>query len=113
MSGRIWNALSIIRPLFPASAPEEERAAMAAAQDANLRWFKAATNCPELADDVIRISGLLTTRGVSPDPDGLPALDPLTPTDAAYQLGRADMAKQLLALMKCDPRALNMKMEND
>lgn len=95
----VWHPLTTIVAFLPFAAKRE---AMGLAR----RWGKAAKADPRLAEDLIRLGGVLTGQPARLE-DGFPT--PALP-DAqalAYQAGRRDMALQLLALMSLTPYQLN------
>jgi hypothetical protein len=100
---RLFDRIGLIRALFPTPATGG-----AAAR----RWSRAALAEPELAADLIRLSGLLA---IQPDIwlDGQPTNAPVDPIRLAINDGRQDLARQLLALMGTTPRELQSMMEND
>lgn len=92
----IWNRPAIFATLFPSAAHSQQRAA-------TRRWRDAVSDDPQLAQDLIRLGGVL-------------ALQPPGPTEAtlAYEAGRRDFALQLLAMSGLTPYQLsNLMMETD
>jgi len=100
---RIFDRIGIIRALFPAKA---------VAADIAARWSRAAMAEPDLATDVLAIGGVLA---IQPDiyQHGVPQGAPIDPVRLAYEAGRADLAKQLCALMGLTVTELNSMMEDD
>lgn len=98
----VFDRLGILRTIFPAKA---------AAADAGVRWTRAARANPELMADVIRMGGLLT---LTPDEyaNGVPLGAPIDPCRQSYDKGRADLAKQLCALMGLNRTELQSLMED-
>ncbi len=95
----VWHPLTTIAALLPFQAKRE-------ALNLARRWGKAAKADPRLAEDLIRLGGILAGQPAVLE-DGRPT--PALP-DAqllAYQAGRRDMALQLLALMNLSPYQLN------
>lgn len=73
------------------------------------RWQKAFRDQPELAEDLIRFSGLMTMLPAVLE-DGEVVPEPIDPGRAAYEKGQQDLAKVLLALMNVTPFELNQLM---
>ncbi|MGR3521933.1 MAG: hypothetical protein ACU0FT_04185 [Paracoccus sp. (in: a-proteobacteria)] len=97
----IWNRVEIIRSLIPAKRMTGEIAR---------RWRNAREVKPELAQDVIRFSGLMQMQPHRfEDGFGTPELDPAR---LAYEAGRRDLGLQLLALMGVSQTELNAMMED-
>jgi len=72
------------------------------------RWWKARARDPELAADLIRLSGVLTLPRLG---NGAPDV-----TDAqalAFEAGRRDMALQLLAMMQLTHQEMATLMEDN
>ena len=95
----VWHPLTTIAAFLPFGAKRE---AMSLAK----RWGKAVKDDPRLAEDLIRLGGVLNGQPAQLQ-DGYPT--PALP-DAqllAYQAGRRDMALQLLALTSLTPYQLN------
>ena len=95
----VWHPLSLIQAFLPFQA-RREGVRMAR------RWGKAARDESRLAEDLIRLGGVLAGQPAMLE-DGIPT--PALP-DAqalAYQAGRRDLALQLLALMNLTPTQLN------
>lgn len=99
----IWDRIGILRLLFPSRRAAGRVAA---------RWVAAAEREPELARDLIRVSGLLALdpRRVAA---GVEVLDPVDPIRLARAAGRRELALELLALMKIGPFELSELMEDD
>lgn len=95
----IWNRLSLIQAFLPFSARNE---AVRMAR----RWTGAAKNDSHLAEDLIRLGGVLAGQPATLQ-DGWPSPDLPDPQRLAYEAGRRDMALQLLALMSLTPLQLN------
>ena len=97
----IWERIPLIRALIPHKATAGEAAR---------RWRNARAVSPELAEDVIRFSALMTMQPARYQ-DGLstPELDPAR---LAYEAGRRDLGLQLLALMGVSQTELNAMMED-
>lgn len=95
----LWHPLSLIQAFLPYEA-RRLGARMAK------RWGRAAREEPRLAEDVIRMGGIL---GGQPAvlADGFPAPDLPDTQLLAYQAGRRDLALQILALMNLTPTQLN------
>jgi len=100
----IWHRLPYLAALFAPAPPNDPKAARCAR-----RWSAAADRDPELAEDLIRLSGLLVTQPV--DPASGTAL-PLDATRLAYEAGRRDFALQLLAMMQLSPSDLDRLMRD-
>ena len=97
----IWSRISIIRALIPHKG---------SAGDMARRWRNARAVSPELAEDVIRHSGLMQLQPHRfEDGFGTPVLDPAV---LAYEAGRRDLGLQLLALMGVSQSELNAMMED-
>ena len=75
----ITRRLSIILSRFVGPRP---------AREAARRWSEAQRRAPELAQDVIRLGGVMAPTGA-----------PLDPQRLAYEAGRRDLAHEVLALM--------------
>ncbi|MEO1798142.1 MAG: hypothetical protein AAFR53_14195 [Pseudomonadota bacterium] len=75
------------------------------------RWGKAFTAEPDLASDLIQLSGLLATQPVELI-DGEPQPRTMNTTDLAYQAGRQDFARELLALGNLTTEELNTLLES-
>lgn len=95
----IWHPLSLIQAFLPFEA-RRQGTRMAR------RWGKAATAEPRLAEDLIRLGGVLAGQPAMIE-DGFPVPDLPDPQRLAYQAGRRDLALQLLALMNLTPYQLN------
>jgi hypothetical protein len=101
----IWDRLSVIASVFPHSARNE---AVRMAR----RWGAAGAAEARLAEDLIRLGGVLTLQPVTLT-DGFPETEPVPVEQLAYQAGRRDLALQLLALMGLTPFELNKLMKED
>ena len=95
----IWHPLSLIQAFVPFEA---RRQGLRMAK----RWGRAATAEPRLAEDLIRLGGILAGQPAVVV-DGFPAPDLPDAQLLAYQAGRRDMALHLLALMNLTPTQLN------
>lgn len=95
----IWDKISLLRGLFPSRQ---------VAGEVSVRWWRARNREPELAADLIRLGGLLTTQ---PMQDG--ELVDRSAYALAYEAGRADLARQLLAMMNLNHTELNTMMETN
>lgn len=97
----IWQRLPLIRALIPHKGT---------AGDTARRWRNARAVAPELAEDVIRFSGLMTMQPARfEDGFSTPELDPAR---LAYEAGRRDLGLQMLALMGVSQTELNAMMED-
>ena len=96
----IWQRLPFIRALIPHKAAAAEMAR---------RWRNARAVAPELAQDVIVFSGLMTMQPLRATDGGytVPEIDPYR---QAYEAGRRDLGLQLLALMEISQTELNSMM---
>lgn len=108
----IWNRLSLAWAAFLHGAEDEDKklAVLPVAAAMAKRWSAAAANDPELAADLIRISGLLTTSPVDRDPETGLAV-PRDPYQEFEQKGARDLALKLLAAMHITPEEINVLME--
>lgn len=75
-------------------------------RDVARRWQKAFRDEPRLAEDLIRLSGLLELRAERLE-NGEVMPDPVDPIRRAEERGEQDFAKKLLALMNLTPFDLN------
>lgn len=100
----IWSRLPVLRALF-APAPPTDAAAAACAR----RWWKAAEREPLLAEDLIRLAGVLVTQ----PGDGQGDVLPIDPQRLAYEAGRRDMGLQLLAMMSLSVAEMNQLMRDE
>lgn len=99
----VWSPLTTIAAFLPKAALwEGARLAR--------RWGKAARAEPRLAEDLIRLGGVLTGQPAILD-NGFPSPALPDAQTLAYQAGRRDMALQLLALMSLTPYQLNELMK--
>ena len=98
----ILDRIGLIRTLF---ARKSDAAAA-------VRWSRAARAEPELLGDVIRLAGIM---GIQPDAyeAGTPMGLPIDPVRLAYEAGRADLGKQLCALMGLSHTELQSLMEDE
>lgn len=96
---RIWHPLSLIQAFLPFEARRE---GLRLAR----RWGKAARDDSRLAEDLIRLGGVLAGQPARLQ-DGWPTPDLPDTQMLAYQAGRRDLALQLLALMNLTPTELN------
>lgn len=99
----VWSRLSLVQALIPHRG---------AAQDAAKRWMRAADKDPELRGDLVRFGGILSIEPVT-FADGFPEVEKIDPLRQAYEKGRADLARQLLALMGLTQDELISMMEDD
>lgn len=99
----IFDRLTFFRVLFPRSA--------SAAVDAATRWREAADRDPGLAEDVVRIGGVLAAapRRYA---GGVEVPEPIDPIRMAKAEGRREMALELLAMMSVSSREFLELMEN-
>jgi hypothetical protein len=99
----ILDRIGLIRTLFFRKSE---------AAEAGVRWRRAARAEPELMGDVIRLGGILS---IQPDDFqfGVPQGAPIDPIRLAYEAGRADLARQLCALMGLNRTELQSLMEDD
>jgi hypothetical protein len=95
----VWHPLSLIQAFLPF---QERRAGARMVR----RWTNIARDDSRLAEDLIRLGGILTGQPAQ-IVDGFPAPDLPDAQLLAYQAGRRDMALQLLALMSLTPHQLN------
>lgn len=98
----IWNRIPIIKSFFGAN----DRAAA----EVSLRWQKAVTRDPKLAEDLINLGGLMASQPVEMS-DGYPQPATIDPYRLAYEAGRADLARQLLAQGHISTFEINQLME--
>lgn len=70
------------------------------------RWQRAVQDEPALAEDLIRLSGILAQRSEVLEAGEIRP-DPIDPVRLAYEQGQQDFAKTLLALMHLTPFELN------
>jgi hypothetical protein len=94
----IWNRLAIFATVFRPGTPRSVE------RDCIQRWHKAVAAQPALAEDLIRLGGVLT---LSPPRDGPPSVEQL-----AYEAGRRDFALQLLSVAGLSPYQLNQMMDD-
>ena len=99
----ILDRLGLLRTLFPARP---------IAAEVSGRWVQADEADPELARDIIRLSGLLA-KAPARFADGVEMPEPLCPLRLARSEGRREMALDLLALMKVSPADMAAMMEED
>lgn len=99
----LWNPLDVIRSIFP----DKSLAANAAS-----RWTAIFEQDPRAMEDLIRLGGLLETNPETYDGDGIPVPAPIDPVRLAYERGRSDMARQLLALGSLDAHTLKNLLES-
>ena len=98
----IFDRFSLIARLSP-----ERRAVQAMAE----RWVQVDQRNPDLAEDIIRIGGVLA-QAPQRFVEGEPMPDPVDPILLAKREGRREMALELLALMKLSPAELAVLMED-
>lgn len=84
----IFDRLAVLRGVFGRA----DRAAGAVAA----RWRRAFSDRPELAEDLIRLGGVMVCQPVEMV-EGYPQPGALDPYRLAYEAGRRDMALLLLA----------------
>jgi hypothetical protein len=96
----IWHRLGVFATLFSAASPVGVRRA------AVRRWRRAFADQPELAEDIIRMAGVMALT--PPARDAAPNLEQL-----AYEAGRRDFGLQLLALGQITPYELKQMMGDD
>lgn len=95
----VWHPLTTLAAILPFAARRETvRLAR--------RWTRATKDEPRLAEDLIKLGGVLTGQPAQLV-DGYPTPDLPDAQLLAYQAGRRDMALQLLALMSLTPYQLN------
>ncbi len=100
----IWARLPFLRALFAPAPPTDAEAA-----DCARRWWQAAEREPRLAEDLIRLSGVLVAQGV----DGGGEVLPIDTVRLAYEAGRRDLGLQLLAMMSLSVAEMNSLMRDD
>lgn len=100
---RIFDRIGLLRALIPAKSGAADLAA---------RWSRAQARDPELARDLIRLGGVLTTQPSTYD-GGVPLPEPIDPMRLAYEAGRRDLAVQLLGAMTTTPFELSSMMEEN
>ena len=105
----IWNRVSIIRWIFR-QAPDKQRDPVAG--DHARRWRRAFQEAPELAEDLIRLGGVLTLAPARLV-EGQAQPDPIDPMRLSYDQGRRDFALELLALGKISIPELNQLLEDE
>lgn len=93
----IWNRLVVFATVFLPGTPAS------VARDCVRRWRGAVAAQPGLAEDLIRLGGVLA---LSPPRDGPPNVEQL-----AYEAGRRDFALQLLSIAGLSPYQLNQMMD--
>lgn len=69
-----------------------------AAAESGTAWASARNAHPRLAEDVLRLGGVLAMQPAT-YVDGIASADPVDPHRLAYEAGRRDLAVQLLTLM--------------
>ena len=115
---KLFHKIGVLRALFgqplpEAATPEDQRAAMDAADhaaaDPARRWWKAAQADPELLGDVIRLGEIFTTQPFA----GGQLAAPIDPLRLAYEAGRRDLALQLATMMTISIHDLNQLMETN
>lgn len=109
----IWDRLSIIRSFFgqgevgtPQAVAQDGAAAEVAA-----RWQKAFNRDPQLAEDLIRQSGLLNLQPIDMI-EGYPQPASIDPQRLAYEAGRRDLALLILSQGHISHLELNQLMES-
>ena len=95
----MMDRLTLLRVIFPT-----RRAALARAR----RWARAAQHQPDLARDLVELSGLYANPAVYIDPTGEVRPDPVDPIRMAREVGEQTLARKLLALMGVTPEELNI-----
>ncbi|MEM7317403.1 MAG: hypothetical protein AAF408_00125 [Pseudomonadota bacterium] len=98
----ILDRIPILRSIFGSN----DRAAA----EVSRRWRRAFTAEPDLAEDVIRLGGLLVAQPVDMV-DGYPQPAPIDPHRLAYEAGKRDLALLLLAQGGISYHELNQLME--
>lgn len=102
----VWDRFAVLVGMVPAGA---RRGLAPVAR----RWRSARLESPELADDLIRLGGILQLQPVDLQ-NGYPETAPLDGFRLAYEAGRADLARQLLALMgMTQTQIAKLTMENN
>ena len=99
----IFDKITILRQLSPNRR---------AAQRLATRWAAAAEREPALAQDVIRMGGILAQRAKTFE-DGVEVQLPIDPIRLAVERGRAELAQELLALMSINPFELQQIVETN
>lgn len=99
----IWERIPIIRSFFGHNDT--------AASEVSGRWQRAFNRDPELAEDLIRQSGMLVFQPVEMV-EGFPQSAPLDPYRLAYEAGKRDLALLLLAQGHITAYELNQLMES-
>lgn len=94
----IWHRLSVFATVFRAGTPAGVR------RDTVRRWRKSFAAEPALAEDIIRLGGVLALS--PPSREGPPNVEQL-----AYEAGRRDFAMQLLSIGGLSPFELNQMMD--
>ena len=109
----IWDRISIIRSFFGQGehGTPQARAQNAAASEVATRWQKAFNRDPQLAEDLIRQSGLLALQPIDMV-EGYPQPAPIDPQRLAYEAGRRDLALLLLSQGHIAHFELNQLMES-
>lgn len=93
----IWSRLTVFSTLFRPGTPA------GVARDCVRRWRKAVATDPAIAEDLIRLGGVLA---LSPPREGEANAQQL-----AYEAGRRDFALQLLSVAGLSPYQLNQMMD--
>lgn len=99
----ILDRMGILRALFGSRR---------AAAEVSGRWMLADEAEPELARDIVRLSGLLA-KAPARFAEGVEVPDPLCPLRLARAEGRRELALDLLALMKVSSADMAAMMEED
>jgi hypothetical protein len=102
---KLWRPLTVLAAFFPADA---KRVVAARAR----RWSKVAREDSRLVEDLIDMGGILTGQPAMLE-NGWPTPALPDAKDRDYQLGRRDMALQLLALMNLTPTQLHSLVKED
>lgn len=98
----VWSPLGFLRSLAGSPRQGGELAS---------RWADAFAADPELAGDLIRLGGVLTTIPARYE-DGIEMPDPIDPHRLAYEAGRRDLALKLLAAGNVGTRTINALIED-
>lgn len=101
----IWDRLSILQAIFPASQKAELARKVR-------RWHGIAKDDTRLVIDVIELGGILTGQPALVA-NGWPTPVLPDPQTLAYAAGRRDMALQILALMNLTPSETQALMKED
>ncbi|MFP4044828.1 MAG: hypothetical protein ACLFTP_09725 [Rhodosalinus sp.] len=102
----IFDRIGHLLAFFGGARPEGRRAA----RDVGRRWSRVFSREPELAEDLIRMGGVLAAQPVEMV-DGFPQVAAPDPYRLAYEAGRRDMALALLSAGGVTPQELSELME--